>query len=930
MPDQRLINACPDGVIMIDVQGRITGLNDAARAMFGWPDDSLIGQRINTLVPPAKRRKHRRLVQRQLGARTQGARSMMDWRRVEAQRRDGSRFPVMIWLDTDEHAQNERTIAFIRDLSETIKLEEALAADEAKLARQAEQNALLALVAEHATDSVIITDAHGKTIWVNRATRTLSGYSPEELIGRRPGDVLQGPETDPVTVRRIGEAVRKGESIRCELLNYSKSGKAYWIEMDITPIRDAHGRVDKFIAVERDITAKKQQERALESAKRQAEHAERRLISAIESITEGFVIYDADDRLAMCNRAFREQFSFLAAKLVPGACFRDLIHEAAVGGHFDLEGKDPEAWVREQIETRQASDHVETTVRFADGRWMLRRERRTPDGEMIGIRSDITAFKQQEERLREAKRKAERAEARLTSAIEAITEGFVIYDEYDRLVMANSAYKEMRSEDADMIVPGVSFEELVRTAVARGHFDTEGEDPETWVRKQVEARRAQTSVETMVHFTDGRWMLRRERRTPQGEMIGIRSDITGFKQQEAALEDARQKAEAADRAKSEFVANISHELRTPINGIMGFTQLMLADDLPEKQRQRAEIVKSSSEHLLQLVNDLLDLSRIASNSVELECAPFDVAGLCNEVIGLMTPLAGENGLSLEAQIQLPAQAQISGDRARIKQILLNLIGNAIKFTEEGGITLKVREERDGISFTVADTGPGIPEDKLQSIFDRFSQLANQRPGAQGAGLGLAITKGLVDLMGGGISVQSKAGEGSEFRVQLPLRVHSHAPGPGNPGNGSGPINAQERGLGMYDVLVVEDHPYNQMLISEILVSIGCKVTLAENGQQALERVESQDYDLIIMDNQMPVMSGLEAIRRIRAREDWKTRIPILALTANAMRGAEKEYEAYGVEEFMTKPIDVSYVIETVNRLGSAGRKAREAAHSTVD
>jgi len=499
-------------------------------------------------------------------------------------------------------------------------------------------------------------------------------------------------------------------------------------------------------------------------------------------------------------------------------------------------------------------------------------------------------------------------------------------------VMANTAYKQMRAEDADMIVPGVTFEELVRTAVKRGHFNTEGEDPDEWVRKQVEARRAQTNVETMVHFTDGRWMLRRERRTSQGEMIGIRSDITGFKQQEAALEEARERAEAADLAKSEFVANISHELRTPINGIMGFIQLMLAGELTEKQRQRAEIVKSSSEHLLQLVNDLLDLSRIASNSVDLDCAPFDVAEMCDEVIGMMTPLAAKNDLVLESEIHVPERAHVTGDRSRIKQILLNLIGNAIKFTEEGSITLNVGEEPDGITFAVRDTGPGMPEEKLQSIFERFSQLKNQRPGAQGAGLGLAITKGLVDLMGGEISVSSEIGKGSEFRLQLPLSVETENPDKNDHGNGNenGPTNAEERKSGMYDVLIAEDHPYNQVLISEILESIGCKVTLVENGQQALDHLDAQDYDLIIMDNQMPVMSGLEAIRQIRGRADWKTRIPIVALTANAMRGAEKDYEVYGVEEFMTKPIDVNYVIETVKRLGSAGRRAREAACSAVD
>lgn len=775
MFDDGIANACPDGILIVDRDGRITGLNDAARRMFGWPGDSLIGQRVNVLVPQARRNRHTRLI-RQWRYTACAQQHIAGWRVVVAQRRDGMHFPVNIRLTAMQTDGGWHTIAYVHDMSQLTASQSAAAAAESELAAKQEQNALLAQVAEHATDCVVITDAAGKAIWVNQATERLTGYAAAEFVGRNPGDLLNGPETDMDTVNRIAQAIEVGDSIRCEMLHYRKNGESYWIEINITPIRDGDGRLTKFIAVARDVTAKKNQEAALERAKREAERAESRLASAIEATSEGFVIYDADDRLVMCNSAFREQFSFLQDLLVPGIKFADLTYAAAHGGYIDLEGEDPDTWVRNMVERRRNNDHIETIMRLADGRWMLRRERRTPTGEMIGVRSDITALKQHEESLREAKRKAERAEGRLHSAIEAISEGFVIYDEYDRLVMANTAYKEMRSEDADMIVPGVTFRELVSTAVARGHFDTDGEDPETWVEKQVEQRKTGTNVETMVRFTDGRWMLRRERRTPQGEMIGIRSDITSFKQQEAALQEARAKAEAADQAKSDFVANISHELRTPINGIMGFTQLMLAGELTDKQRERAEIIMASSEHLLQVVNDLLDLSRIASNSVELDPELVDVAELVNETIGLLRPLATEKNLSLTAGIELPPQARIEADRARIKQILLNLIANAINFTSEGGVTLAVSASEDGIAFEVSDTGPGMPEDKIQSIFDRFTRIAGSNSTTGGAGLGLTITKGLAELMGGNIVVRSELGCGSAFTVHLPFKVLT----PGNP------------------------------------------------------------------------------------------------------------------------------------------------------
>lgn len=929
MLDNHIVSACPDGILTIDARGRITGVNDAARSMFGWPADTLIGQQVDVLIPRTLRRKHKRLI-REYAEGTGRPEKMADWRGIEGQRRDGSRFPVKIWLMSQTTGGKHQTVAFIRDASETEKLEKGLSDDKAELARRSEQNALLALVAEHTTDSVIITDARGLVIWVNEATERLSGYCFDDFIGRRPGEVLQGVDTDREVARQLNNAFDAGRGFRCELLNYHRDGWSYWIELNLTPIRDARGRLQRFVAVERDITQKKQHERQLTEARQKAERAEGRFASAIEAISDGFAVFDENDRLVLVNSAYRNLIAPGSDIVVPGATWSEITRNAALHGYFDTGGEDVDVWVGKQLKVRQAGDYAETMVRFTDGRWMLRRECRTPQGEMVGIRSDVTKFKQQEEALREAKSKAERAESRLASAIDAMTEGFIIYDEYDRLVMANSAYKEMRAEDADIIRPGITFEELLSTAVRRGHFDTEGEDPDTWVQKQLTKRKSGTKVETMVRFTNGRWMLRRERRTPQGEMIGIRSDVTAFKRQEAALEEARERAEAADRAKSEFVANISHELRTPINGISGFNQLMLTGELSEKQRERAEIIKASADHLLQLVNDLLDLSRIASNSVELEPALLEVSELSSEVIELMTPLATQNGLTIAAQTGIPAGARIHGDRSRIKQILLNLLGNAIKFTEQGGVTLTVEETDGGIAFAVTDTGPGMPEDKLKTIFDRFAQLKHERAGIQGAGLGLAITRGLVDLMGGEIDVQSELGKGSVFTARLPLPLLPPENDPDVPEPDKKKSAAGERRPDMYDVLVAEDHPFNQVLISEILDSIGCRVTMAENGQQALDQIEANAFDLIIMDNQMPVMTGLEAIRHIRARSDWKTRIPILALTANAMRGAERDYEAHGVEQFMTKPLDVNRVIEAVKRLGGAGRKLREEACSTVN
>ncbi len=644
-------------------------------------------------------------------------------------------------------------------------------------------NGLLPLVAEFAEDCVIITDANGLTLWANVAAQKMSGYRLDEMIGLKPGAFMQGPETDPQTIAQVSRAIAAGKPVHCEILNYHRSGHSYWLDMAISPIADANGKIDRFISISREVTEKKSRE-----------------------------------------------------------------------------------------------------ILLAD-----------------------------------APRKIELAEGRLATAIETISEGFVIYDSQDRLVMANSAYREMRAVDADLLVPGTTFEEIVRASVVRGHYDTAGEDPETWITQQLEARKKGGDVETLVQFADGRWMLRRERRTAQGEMIGIRSDVTAFKQHEAELKMARREADRASRAKSDFVANISHELRTPINGIMGFNQLMLKDELSPAQRTRAECIRTASEDLLRLVNDLLDLSKITSGSVDLRIAPFNLNDFLVETVQAMTPLAEEKGIELVLRARLSPDLNVEGDRARIKQIFLNLLGNSVKFTDEGQVSIAADLYDGGVRFEIADTGPGIPADRLENVFDRFVQVGASPNQRDGAGLGLSITRKLVDLMGGKIEVSSEFGRGSLFCVMLPLPIVGAACEPSGKLAGN---DHQQPDAVMLDVLVAEDHPINQRLINEILDAIGCRVSIVDNGAAALARLEAEDFDLMIVDHQMPVMTGLDAIRRIRARSDWKMRIPIIALTANAMRGSEVDYARLGVDEFMTKPLMLDRVIEAVRRLGLVGRALR--------
>lgn len=537
---------------------------------------------------------------------------------------------------------------------------------------------------------------------------------------------------------------------------------------------------------------------------------------------------------------------------------------------------------------------------------------------VVGVTRNISLVKRRTEELEEAKHAAERAEQRLASAIAAIPDAFSVFDEEDRLVMGNEAFFNL-PQFSEILALGKTFEEIMRDAVARGIYDLQGADPEGWIRQQLELREKGLNGETVVGLRKGRWLMRRERRTPQGEIVGLRFDITAMKQREAALKEAREEAEAANRAKTEFIANVSHELRTPINSIMGFNQLLLDSGLELQQGEFARLIKASSEHLLNLVDNILEMAKVVGNCIELSDEPFRLASLLRETLSLLSPMAAAKGIALNAQIDIPETTMVTGDSARVRQILLNILGNAVKFTARGGVTLVANDGPAGFLIEVHDTGPGIPADKHQAIFERFERVRTGGGQPEGTGLGLAITKSLIELMRGEVSVRSELGRGSTFTIRLPLHwLAGELHAPEAAAAAQEPSDTSTR----YDVIVAEDHPLNQVLIRNVLAKAGCEITIVENGRELLDRLDEADFDLVILDNQMPVMSGIEAAQAIRARDDWKMRIPIVAMTADAMSDAEQTYEQIGVDAFITKPIQVTHVIETVRRLAKNGRARR--------
>ena len=633
------------------------------------------------------------------------------------------------------------------------------------------------------SDGVLITTAEElsepgpKIVFVNPALERISGYSASEMLGRTPR-MLQGPNSDPAALARIRQALQRGEAVTEELLNYTKAGAPYWIAITISPVLSPSGKLTHFVSVERDVTERRQRDSELLDALASAEQAE---------------------------------------------------HE-----------------VRD-------------------------------------------------------------SQALLSSSIDALDDAFVLYDAEDRLVLCNHRYREFYPVVAHLLVPGNRFEDIIRFGAQRGQYPDADGRVEEWVQERM-AQHNQPHSRLQQRLESGRIVRVVERRTEAGYSVGFRVDITD-------LVMATETAQEASRSKSQFLANMSHEIRTPMNAILGMLKLLQNTELTSRQIDYADKTEVAARSLLGLLNDILDFSKVEAGKMTLDPRPFRLDKMMRDLSVILSANVGQKDVEVLFDIDPQLPSMVVGDDMRLQQVLINLGGNAIKFTSAGEVVLSLRvleQTADAVrvEFAVKDSGIGIAPENQERIFSGFSQAeANTTRRFGGTGLGLSISSRLTALLGGELKVKSALGEGSTFyfQIQLPL---AEAP--------ERPAMAQVVAPAGTRVLVIDDNPRARDIMVDMGQALGWQVDAAQSGAQAIAQVQrcvgaGTPYRAIFVDWQMPEMDGWQTSREIRAISDPAAQPLVVMVTAHGrdMLAQRSAREQSLLDAFLVKPVTASMLYDAI-------------------
>ncbi|HEX7841673.1 MAG TPA: PAS domain S-box protein [Kofleriaceae bacterium] len=516
---------------------------------------------------------------------------------------------------------------------------------------------------------------------------------------------------------------------------------------------------------------------------------------------------------------------------------------------------------------------------------------------------------------RKLERDARRANAYLVSAVDSVSDAFALFDEHDRVIMVNSAARQLFGASGVGAVIGLPFGELLDKSLRAGVFDFSNETRDALYQRWMAYHRAPSGA-LEVRTGTGRYLRVTESRTAEHGTVTTIADVTDDVQRAEELRHSRETAEAASAAKSEFLSSMSHELRTPLNAILGFAQLLERDrkqPLSERQIERLRHVLRGGEHLLRLIDDVLDLSRIEAGRVMVSPEPVDVREVIEEVITTLDPMAGRAGVTIQ-RTELPPVPRVVADRTRLAQILMNFGSNAIKYGKQGGHVQFALAEPDPatVRVTVIDDGIGIPADKRDKVFEPFQRAGQETGPIEGTGIGLTITKRLAEMMKGRVGFTTEVDRGSAFWVEMPVhrRATAEAPQP-KPSLATSPLATGEV---RHKVIYIEDNPSNIAFMQDLIEDLpSVELITAPTAEIGIELVRSHRPKVVIMDINLPGMSGFDAVQRLR---DWpETRsIPVIGLSAAALLKDTTRAKDAGFYRYLTKPVKVAELTRALEEL----------------
>jgi PAS domain S-box-containing protein len=780
---------------------------------------------------------------------------------------------------------------------------------------------LLRTIMEDLPVAAFVRDEDHRLVYANQYYETFTGHARSKVLGLTEHDMF-GQEAGEAIYRENLRALKNGALTEVESYLPNTDGEIFQVISRVNRVVTPDGK-HYVVGSFSDITPLKAREKELIEARKHEEVLHQEIESILRSLPVGVLILDNDHTILYVNDEFYSIWELPLDDRFDGRPFIDVIKRNYELGRYG-ETQTPEEIYGFRKGLFEADNPEPIELDWAAGKSVIFDSRRISSNRILLTYSDISSVREREREIHEARAALENLGEMMRDATHAMPQGLAIVQ--DGLIkLSNDGLAEVLRIPAELTEVGREWIDLFHFCANRGDFhDQAVETLEGW-RANIAARQP---ISTVFHVGGERWVNMEATISERQHWVALFTDVTELKRREEELTQLLSRAEAADRAKSEFLANMSHEIRTPMNGVLGMAELLAKTNLDTRQKTFVDIIVKSGNALLTIINDILDFSKIDAGQMKLRKAAFDLIEAVEDVATLLSSPAAEKDIELLVRAAPDLPAAVIGDAGRFRQIVTNLVGNAVKFTERGHVFVDIGSEQSAgdeimISIRIEDTGIGIPPEKVETVFDKFSQVdASSTRRHEGTGLGLAITAGLVDLFGGYIDVESEWGKGSVFTVKLPFAIAAARIEPKPL-----PINVQGA-----RVLVVDDNEVNRRILTEQLGLWGFDGVAAEGGATGFAILEAAadlgiKVDAVVLDYHMPDMNGAEVARRLRADSRF-VELPIIFLTSMDISGTEKEFAALNGHAHLMKPARANLLRNTVVEVVRASR-VKQASEAEI-